>query len=131
MSDNLFTNGYLADICSMLHEILAILKDEGEDIIVTREPEEVTSDTLVTLSPEPEPDPEPETRPCKPYVKVKGNKRWNGNEESVLIVGVSKGASALAIADTLNRTSKAIRGHISLMEREGRWPEGLKPIWRQ
>jgi DNA-binding NarL/FixJ family response regulator len=125
MGDNLFTNGYLADIAAMLHEILTILKGEPseapavEEIPVEVEPVEEDAAPAVGK------------KVASGFRKVCGNRRWSSREENVLIVLAGLGKERDEIGRELGRSPKAIKERVSEMIRAGRWPSDVSHAWKR
>lgn len=125
MGDNVFTNGYLADIAAMLHEILAILKGEPSEAPAVEEipVEEIPVEEDAT--------PAVGRKVAGGFRKVCGNRRWSGREENVLIVLAGLGKERDEIGRELGRSPKAIKERVAEMIREGRWPADVLHAWRR
>lgn len=130
MGDNLFTNGYLADIAAMLHEILTILKGEPSEAPAVEEiPVEVEP---VEVEPvEEDAAPAVGKKVASGFRKVCGNRRWSSREENVLIVLAGLGKERDEIGRELDRSPKAIKERVSEMIRAGRWPSDVSHAWKR
>jgi len=135
MGDNVFTNGYLADIAAMLHEILTILKGEPSEAPAVEEiPVEVEPVEVEPVEVEPvEVDAAPAVgkKVASGFRKVCGNRRWSSREENVLIVLAGLGKERDEIGRELGRSPKAIKERVSEMIRAGRWPSDVSHAWKR
>lgn len=135
MGDNVFTNGYLADIAAMLHEILTILKGEPSEAPAVEEiPVEVEPVEVEPVEVEPvEVDAAPAVgkKVASGFRKVCGNRRWSSREENVLVVLAGLGKERDEIGRELGRSPKAIKERVSEMIRAGRWPSDVSHAWKR
>ena len=126
MIDDVFTNGYFADIAETLHEILAILKGQqpSEALAVEEEPveeEPVEEDAAPAVG----------KKVASGFRKVCGNRRWSSREENVLVVLAGLGKERDEIGRELGRSRKAIKERVAEMIRAGRWPSDVSYAWKR
>ena len=131
MIDDVFTNGYLACIAEMLHEILAILKGQQPSEAPTVEDIPVEDIPVEDISVEEDAAPAVGKKVVSGFRKVCGNRRWSSREENVLVVLAGLGKERDEIGRELGRSRKAIKERGAEMIRAGRWPSDVSYAWKR